>query len=431
MIVGMTETTEIQLRVRLPLLWLALLAVAAIALPDRVWNTLLIGFGGMFGAGYLWVWFLAQGLHAKRHLHFGWVAVGDRLEETLEIRNDSGLPALWVEVVDSSNVPGYRAAVVRSVGAGQVDRWRETAVCRQRGSFHLGPWFIRSSDPFGIFQLVRHYPQTTDIIIHPPVHGNLPVSLPVGRTSGHARRQERNWQATINTASVREYQRQDPLNWIHWRTTARKGALFVKQFDQDSAGDVWLVLDLQTAVQLGSGLQGTEEQAVLLAASLSAQAIGQNRAVGVAGYGRSPQIVPPGRGQGQAWKNLRALALVQADGEADFSAALADLRHIAQRGSTAVLITASHNPAWLPALLPLAHSGVQSTVLLLDRATFGGEAGSEGLREAIRQLGFPCQLIRRGELGQPLSEESHHGYWQFKVSPLGKVITIQDPTKHP
>ena len=137
-------STRIELRVRLPLIWLTVLLLTAVFLPNRIWNTLLIGLGGLFLVAYWWVRTLTKGLRAQRRLRFGWVAVGDQMEELFEIHNESTVPALWVQVSDDSNVPGYRPAVVRSVGAWQVDRWRQTAVCQQRGQFHLGPWQIRS-----------------------------------------------------------------------------------------------------------------------------------------------------------------------------------------------------------------------------------------------------------------------------------------------
>ena len=93
----------------------------------------------MFGVAYLWVRLLAKGLHADRRLRFSWVAVGDRLSEEFRLVNHSPLPALWVEIVDESNVPGYRAGIVRSVGYNNVDSWRQAAICQQRGQFRLGP----------------------------------------------------------------------------------------------------------------------------------------------------------------------------------------------------------------------------------------------------------------------------------------------------
>lgn len=420
---------QIELRLRLPLIWFAILLAAALLLPDRVWNTLLVGLGGLFLVAYAWVRFLADGLEATRRLRFGWVAVGDRLEEHFELVNRSPVPALWVEIIDHSNVPGYRPAVVRSVGGGGLNRWRQSAVCIRRGQYTLGPWTIRSSDPFGIFMVTRHYAATNEIIIHPPIHGQLAIPLPAGQSSGRVRARQRAWQATINAAAVRDHHPSDPYRWIHWPTTARRDALYVREFDLDAAGDIWILLDLQTAVQLGSGAESTEEYAVLLAASLAARALQRNRAVGLAAYGQVPQIVPPGQGQGQQWKILRALALLHADGQMGLPVALRDLRRTAQRGTAAVIVTASDSAGWLPDLLSLSQQGIRSNVILLDRPSFGGQGSSAGVRDAIRQLGFTCHVVRQGDIGQPLEEQERRGFWDFRVTGLGKVVAVSSPSK--
>jgi uncharacterized protein (DUF58 family) len=429
----MNPKPKIEFRRRLPFLWLILLAILAVLLPSRVWNTLLIGLGGMLVGAYIWARLLARGLKGSRRLRFGWVAVGDRLSEHFEIRNDSLLSAIWVEVVDQSNMPGYRPAVVRSVGVNEIDSWRQSAICQQRGQFSLGPWALHTADPLGIFRVTIPYPITNEIVIHPPIHTQLPIPLPAGQSSGRAKARERSWQATINAATVREYQTHDPLHWIHWPSTARHDDLFVRQFDLDAAGDIWLVLDMQAAAQLGQGPEGTEEHAVLLAAALSAQALHQNRAVGLATYGREPQIITPGRGQGQQWRLLRALALVTADGESDLSLALRDAGRVARRGSAAVVITSSGQADWLPNLLNLAQRGIRAHVILFDRPTFvdqgaGATAGSSrGLHDAIRQLGFTCHLISQGQVGQPAEDQARRGFWEFKVTGTGKVITSRSP----
>jgi uncharacterized protein (DUF58 family) len=317
---------------------------------------------------------------------------------------------------------------VRSVGSSGSDQWRETAVCRQRGQFHLGPWAIRSGDPFGIFTVTRHYPAHEEIIIHPPIHGNLSIPLPAGQSSGRVRARQKSWQATVNAATVRDYHPNDPLRWIHWPTSARRDELFVREFDLDAAGDIWILLDMETAVQLGSGFNSTEEQAVLLAASLAAQALGQNRAVGLAAYGQAPQIVPAGRGQGQRWKILRALALVNADGQYSLAQVISDLGRLSRRGSAAILITPTHQTGWIPELLNLSQHGIKSHVTLLDRPSFGGQGNSEGLRQAIQQLGFQVHIVRQGDIGQPLEEQERRGFWEFKITPTGKAVAVRSPS---
>jgi len=431
-----TETRPtIVLKRRLPLLLLLVLLIATILLPGQVWTTLLIGLGGLIAVAYVWVRQLAKGLRGRRRLRFGWVSVGDRLGEEFVISNYSWLPALWVELVDDSNVPGYQAAVVRSIGAQATDRWRGSAVCSRRGQYRLGPWALRTADPFGLFEVTIPYPGTEQVVIHPPIYSRAPIPLPAGRSSGQARARLISRQATINAAGVRAYRPADPRHWIHWPTTARRNELFVRQFDLDAAGDIWLLLDLQQAAQLeqsagetAAGLEaGTEEFAVLLAATLSAQALQQNRAIGLAAYGRQPQLIAPGHGQGQQWRLLQALAVVTADGQSDLSRAIRDLGQLARRGSAAVIITPSGQLEWLPDLLILAQRSIRCHVVLLDRRSFGGDGNSLAMRDTLRDLGFEATVVRKGDLGEPLQELERRGHWKFKVTGTGKAVAVRSP----
>lgn len=421
------DATRIAIRLRLPFVWLAGLLLAALLLPDRVWTTFLIGLTGLILVAFIWARTLARGLAAERRLQYGWVSVGDRLEEEFTLINRSWLPALWVEIQDESSVPGYRVGAVRTVGATDRVRWRQASICGRRGQYRLGPWVIHSGDPFGIFRVSRRYDAAEEIIIHPPIHSALPIPLPPGQSEGRTRSRERAFRATVNAATVRDYHILDPYHWIHWPTSARKGNLYVRQFERDAAGDIWLVPDCLESSQLGEGAEGTEEHAVLLAASLAARALSETRGIGLAAYGRAPQIVLPGLGQGQQWRILRALALMRADGAIDLTRALREFGETARRGSAAIIITPAADAGWLPQLAQLTRQGLDCHVLLLDRPSFGGLGSSEALRRAINLLGIRCAVVRRGEVGRPLVQEEHHGFWEFKVTGTGKAVAVRRP----
>ena len=427
----MNQQPTVKLASRLPIILVLLLLVVAIFLPGRVWNMMFVGFGGLVVIAYVWARLLAQGVRGSRELRFGWVAVGDRLSEQFELRNESGLPALWVEIADESNVPGYEIAVVRSLSHNQSNRWRQSTICLQRGHFRLGPWQLLCSDPFGLFRVTIPYPETEEIIIHPPIHSQIPFPLPAGQGSGRVRARERAWQATINAAGVRDYRPSDPMRWIHWPTTAHRDALMVRQFDLDAAGPVWVMLDLQAEVQLGRGAEGTEEQAILVAAAFVAQGLASSRSVGLATYAREPQLIPPARGKNQQWKVLRALALATADGENDLAAALGDLGQVIRRGSAVVIVTPSSDLSWLPHLLDLIRRGINCSVILLDRASYaglgGGERDSEGLKKSLQRFGINSHVLKQGEIGRSDEQEERRGFWEFRVTGTGKVIAVRDP----
>lgn len=418
---------KLTLERRWPVVWPAVVLVLALLLPHRIWTTLLVGLGGLLLVSYVWARLLLNHLHATRRLRFVWVSVGDRLSEQFQLANHSPLPAFWVEIVDHSNLPGYRPGIVRSAGNNQTLSWRQSAVCEQRGAFHLGPWELHSADPFGIFQIHISYPISDEIIIHPPLTTQIPLTLPPGRSSGRTRATDKSWLASLNAAGVRDYRPEDPMRWIHWPTSARRAELYVRQFDLDASGDIWLLLDMEKAAQVGSGPEGTEETVVLLAAALSGQARLAQRSIGLASYGQTPYVLPPGRGAGHEWSLLRNLALTRADGDTPLGRALHDLSHVARRGSAVVIITSRADADWLPALWHLAQQGIQSQVVLLERASFGANQHSAGLQEVVHKAGVRCHLIRQGDVRPPEAEGEARGYWKFKTTGTGKVVVVSRP----
>ena len=99
----------------LPLL-AVVLAVMQLIDPSRVWTVLLVGLGGLWLVSYLWARSLASGLGLLREMRYGWVQVGDVLEERFTLENKSRLPATWVELQDHSTLPGYDASLATGVG---------------------------------------------------------------------------------------------------------------------------------------------------------------------------------------------------------------------------------------------------------------------------------------------------------------------------
>jgi uncharacterized protein (DUF58 family) len=75
---------------------------------------------------------------------------------------------------------------------------------------------------------------------------------------------------------LRAYRPGDDPRDIHWRTTARRAELFVREYDREHGDTWWLVLDLT------SPADDEGEAAVELAASLAAAATGRAQRFGFA-----------------------------------------------------------------------------------------------------------------------------------------------------
>ncbi len=432
-----TPNTSVQLKTRWLFGLLSALFLLQLVIPNRVWMFLLLGMGGALTLSYFWARQLAQKLTIIREQYYGWVHVGDLLEERFIVRNDALLPAVWIEIDDQSDLPGYSARSVRSVDGHQTANWRTEGICRQRGLFSLGPWRARTGDPLGFFQVSFDYPQSRTILVYPPIVHLPTLRLPRGAATGAGRTSRRALEVTTNAAGVRSYAPGDSINRIHWRTTARQDTLMVKTFDLEPSGDLWIVLDLDAAVQAGEGEESTEEYGVILAASLSNRTLRQNRAVGLVAYGtqagpkdREPHpqatLVLPQRGTAHQWRILQALATVRAGGNWPLDRVLAEMDRNLGRGTTLAVITPSCDPSWVAGLLPPMRRGVAPTVVLLDPVSFGGQGNPDALTGLLADLGVSSHRIVKGTPFEPILKHRRLGRPEYRVLPgTGRVIAVE------
>jgi uncharacterized protein (DUF58 family) len=430
------QTVTIAPKTRWLLGLLLCLLLVQLVMPSRAWTILLLGIGGTLAFSYLWARQMVSRLEVIREQYYGWVHVGDLLEERFTLHNNSFLPSLWVEVADHSDLPGYSAQSVRVADGNQIVQWRTEGICRQRGLFTLGPWQVRTGDPLGFFQVTLDHPGSQSILVYPPIVHLPSLRLPRGAATGTGRTSRRALEITTSAAGVRAYAPGDSINRIHWRSTARMDELMVKTFDLEPSGDLWIVLDLDAAVQAGEGDESTEEYAVVLAASLSNRTLRQNRAVGLVAYGTtSPQggapeplpiLVMPQKGTAHQWRILHALATVRAGGNWPLASVLAEMNPSMGRGTTLAVITPSCNPEWIAGLLPPMRRGVTPTAVLLDPVSFGGQGNVEALTGLLAELGIDSHLIPKGTPFRPIAEHKRIGRPEYKVLPgTGRVIVVE------
>jgi uncharacterized protein (DUF58 family) len=406
-----------------------LLLILQLAFPYRGWVILLAGLGAAWLSSYLWARSLIRGLRLRREMRFGWAQVGDRLQERFTLTNTGWAPALWVEVLDHSTLPGYKASTVRHVGSWQVMQWHSEGVCTRRGVFTLGPTSVQTGDPFGIYTAHLDYPQSLALMVTPPVVPLPRIEVAPGGRAGAGRRPNVNTlESMVSAAGVREYDPGDSLRRVHWPLSAHRDELVVRLLDNSPASDWWILLDLDRHVQAGEGWDSTEEHAVTLAASLASRGFQVGRAVGLAAQGQELVWLPPQGGEGQHLLILQALALVK-PGERP----LADLLYQgcgtspSGRRASLVVITPAVEGDWVEALASLLQRGVVPTVLLLDPISYGGMADARRILHVLAEMGVARYIITRDFLDQPEARPGQQGQWEWRVTPLGHAVPVRRP----
>ena len=394
--------------------------------PSRVWVILIIGIGGTWLFCWWWVRGLSRALKFDREMRFGWAQVGDRLEERFTLTNGFPLPATSITVQDHSDLPDHHSSVATGVDGSSTSQWKIQNQCTRRGVYTLGGTTLETGDPLGLYTLTLEDPTSSTLAVMPPVVTLPNFHVASGGWAGEGSMNQRSFEETINASHTREMVPNDPMKLIHWKSTARHGKFFVRQFEGTPAGDWWILLDLHKDSQLGEGWDSTEEHAVILAASLAARGLDEEYSVGMAINGNKPAWIVPRRNENQNRALLKALAIA-APSAMDVRDYLPRISPTIGSRSSLILITANVDPAWTESLLPLMWRGVIPTVFLLEPVSFGGTTDTGPIEGTLQSMGATYHVIPHQMLDTKQARPGTRGEWEWRVVGTGKAVAVKTP----
>ena len=395
--------------------------------PSRVWVILLIGIGGTWLVCWWWARGLARSLHFEREMRYGWAQVGDRLEERFTLRNDFVLPATWVTMQDHSTLPDHKASIATGVDGASTSQWKILSQCTRRGLYTLGGMTLETGDPLGVYTITFEDSTSSTLHVMPPVVALPRFQILSSGWAGDGRTNPRSFEETIDASHTREMTPNDPMRWIHWKSTARYDKFYVRQFEGTPAGDWWILLDLDKASQLGVGWDSTEEHSVILASSLAAQGLREEHPVGLAINAQDANWLVPRRNEYQQRSLLRSLA-VASPSEMSLKEYLRRVGKMLRSHSSLLIVTACADQEWTQSLIPLMWRGIMPTVFLLDPVSFGGTEGTAAITNALQLIGVPCHVIPREMLDKPQARPGQEGEWEWRISGTGKAHLVHAPT---
>jgi uncharacterized protein (DUF58 family) len=379
---------------RLPFLIVATALVVAAFSTGAAFLFFLVYLGlGVLGGSYLVTRFGLADLEAGYAVDQLQAHVGGVLRATYTLRSTSRIPKLWLEAHNPSTLPVPLPGRAISLGSHGERSWIAKVPLRRRGHFRVDPLQIRTGDPFGFFAANASVGHGLTVVVYPRIESIPRWRLQAESLEGSRSKPVRTQQTTPLATTVRPYAPGDGFNRIHWPSTARTGEIQVKEFDLEQTADVWIILDLQQAAQVGTGDDSTVEVGVLVAAAIAERAIEENRAVALTTTGSRVTILPPDRGPRQRQKILQLLAAIEGDGGTPLVEALVAGLPLLRRGMSAVVITASTEPGWVRPLATLRPRGIGCQVIWLDPAVYARRAAE--LDGTIDEPTFAAALAGR------------------------------------
>jgi len=314
----------------------------------------------------------------KTHLQFG--------EETtlvIEITNAKLLPLAWLRALDTfpleltittSELQRTQARETGLLVTLASLRWYERVrythriVGTHRGRYTLGPVELSSADIFGFQRTYRTDPHLDVLTVYPKIVPVEALSYPAGRPIGEWLGRRRVIEDPLRFSAVREYRSGDNPRYIHWRASARTGALQVKTFEPSETVSVMLATDVQTSPEAYAYEPDYLELLLSAAASIAVDALQERYMVGlwlnaIGLRGERWVQVAPGRHERQAADLLSTLAAAEPFRGAPFVEMLRAMRLNMTFGATVIALTASPSVEVYEALSLIQEGG--HPVLLL------------------------------------------------------------------
>nr|WP_281372849.1 DUF58 domain-containing protein [Kineococcus aurantiacus] len=187
--------------------------------------------------------------------------------------------------------------------------------------------------------------------------------------------------AAPDDVSIREYRVGDDLRRVHWRSTARRGAVMVRSDEHPGRPDVVVLLDTRTGAHAGPGAASSLEWAISAAASVAAHLQRRRHRVRLLHDGAfdPPRELDDTSAVRGLMRSLARLRPGPADGLARSVAALG-------RGESTLLVAVlgAVDEADVAPLLSARPLGVPALAVLLRTTAWGGseDTASPGLERA-------------------------------------------------
>jgi uncharacterized protein (DUF58 family) len=401
----------VTLRGRLLLSLAAVVYLAAWAFGSQVLYPVAVGLSLAAALAWVWARSLRRPMRFQRRTgHTDHVEGADVLVE-VELAPETALVPGSVLLVERIGRLGERTTVLERRGRKLGARYFLRGL--PRGRYRFTGTRAVVEDPFGLERVEQPLAGDGTLLVYPRL-----VDLDGVFSQGieaHQGRRLALWRpAGFDLHSVREYQQGESLRKVHWPTTARRGELMVKDFDDAARDEVAVLLDAASTPVVGRAPHSSFEAQVRAAGSiLQAHVRAGRRSVLVINDAR--RAVQEVHTAGAEWRSaLELLASVEPDGTEPLTTVLADQAAPAGRALELVVVTAAVTPALVDRLAQRARARRRVSLVYVDAASFArpAVATSEPLLLRLDASGIPVAVIRSGDdlaerLGPPTREAAH------------------------
>ncbi|MFN2389401.1 MAG: DUF58 domain-containing protein [Actinomycetota bacterium] len=290
------------------------------------------------------------------------IRAGDHVRVGFSVHNVGGRRTPIAALEDGFPAFAPARVALEALPAGSEGRLELVRRAERRGAFTEGVVTLSSGAPFGFVSTRRTIVVASPVVVVPR-WVDL-TSFPILEPSSYPAEQLHERARTgggVEYLGVREYRPGDPPRHVHWRSSARAGRLVVREYEEEAASRVALLV---TGQDTGTPPESAFEALVSAAASIALYALVTGHPVDLIGPG-VPGLTDPTRHDVLDW-----LARLGPSDEPVEALAAQAVKRVHRRGTVVVLAPTSGRAAeGIMAGVRTAQTSGSRTVAVLARST--------------------------------------------------------------
>jgi uncharacterized protein (DUF58 family) len=280
-----------------------------------------------------------------------------------------------------------------------------------RGRYVFRDPRVELSDPFGVQRAVVDLPAPGALLVYPRLVELRRLFSDAGAIAHAGQRLLLRRPTGFDLHSVREYEHGDSLRRVHWRSTAHRGQLMVKELEDAPRDEIAVLLDVDPSAVVGESF---EVQVRAAGSILDAYVRRGRRAVLVVNSEEyaTQQVHSPVADWRRA---LEVLAAVEPCAGVSAARLLADTAGPATRALELAVVTARLEPQLVDRLGQRSLGRRRVSLVFVDPASFAGaEPRPEPALLRLQAAGVSIAVVRHGDdlaerLEGPLVAGAAHG----------------------
>lgn len=311
------------------------------------------------------------------------IQAGDTTKLSMELYNSGAFPIPYVKI--STDLPKRltgeepRDNIYSILPSNKIVIQKEI-LCKYKGIYKIGFLEAEFGDILGMFKWKKSFSDDTLLYVYPKVYDIKGFSIPVRQHFGTAAVRHNAYEDYANIRDIRKYATGDSLKKVHWKVTAHKGELYVKNVELNATADLNIFLDLnQNNFQEENALD-IEEKGAECAVSIIRYALLKGMSVSFTAKGK--EFINLSGSDISRYNDFQdAVTQTTASGDMPIGALVKSQSPKLGWGVTAVIITSNMDKQSMDTLLTLKSSGIDMVVIYLN----AGKIENDGNFQTLAQ----------------------------------------------